>query len=89
MIETGSTLKVSIRPWGNSQGIRLPKEIMQYMNYSVNDQLTLEICSNGILLKKNAVRKTLQEYSEPYGGLGKYKEFDWGEGIGFDRFLDE
>ena len=34
-------------------------------------------------------RKTLQEYAEEFvGKLGPYEEFDWGEGMGIEKWLD-
>lgn len=88
-MSSNEVLKAVIRPWGNSQGIRIPKEVMNYVGLSVDDELEIEIQKEAILLKKVNLRKSLREYAAPYDGLGPYTEFDWGEGLGFERFLDE
>ena len=82
-------VKTKIRSWGNSQGIRIPREIMEIMEFKTNDELNIEIREEGLLLSKTPVRKSLEEYAASYGGLGPYREFDWGENIGFSRWIDE
>ncbi len=79
-----------IRPWGNSQGIRISKEIMNALGLSVNEEVRMSVEDDRLIISKNVRRKTLEEYAEPYGGkLGPYEEFDFGEGIGISRWLNE
>lgn len=82
------TMTTSVKAWGNSQGIRLSKEVMSLLDLRLNDTLSMEIQGEALVLRKAVRRKTLEEYAADYGGtLGPYGEFDWGEGIGIERWI--
>lgn len=36
-------MQVQVKAWGNSQGIRIPKDILQEANIEINDVLDLTI----------------------------------------------
>ena len=85
-----NTIQTTIKPWGNSQGIRIPKEILRSLGLAVHEPVDLSIEEDRMIITKRVARKTLAEYAVPYGGkLGPYEEFDFGEGIGISRWLDE
>ena len=86
-ISAGQT--TTVRRWGNSQGIRLPKELLDKLHISLNEELSIQPVHDGILLRKTVIRKSLEEYASPFGGLGQYEEFNWGDGMGFERWTDE
>ena len=84
------TMKTLVRPWGNSQGIRISKKLLNLLGIAVNEEVALSIDNNRLIISKIVQRKSLEEYAEPYGGkLGPYSEFDFGDGIGIGRWLDE
>ena len=84
------TMKTLVRPWGNSQGIRISRELLNLLGIAVNEEVALSIDNNRLIISKIVQRKSLEEYAQPYGGkLGPYKEFDFGDGIGIGRWLDE
>ncbi len=41
-----------VKPWGNSQGIRLSKELMTLAGIQNNDFLDIEVVDGNIILKK-------------------------------------
>ena len=85
-----SKMKTIVRPWGNSQGIRISKELLNLVGISINEEVDLSIEDNRLIISKSVQRKSLEEYAQPYGGkLGPYKEFDFGDGIGIRRWLDD
>ncbi len=49
----------TIKKWGNSQGIRIPKSLLDKVQWSENEKLELNICKNKIILEKSPKRKTL------------------------------
>ena len=59
----------TLRPWGNSQGIRISKEILDIMHLSVNDELSISINDNQLILEKNVRRKTLEEPSPCFSNI--------------------
>lgn len=45
-------VQTAIRRWGNSQGIRLSREIMNRMNLEENDEISISIDSGKIIIEK-------------------------------------
>jgi len=78
---------VELKRWGNSQGIRISKEIIDAIGIKINDELDLDIQNGYIVLKPVNKHKTLQERAQDYGGvLGPYDEYDWGQPVGRERW---
>ena len=72
------------------KGTERSEDILAYLDISLNEEVLLEVHEEGLMIRKKVQRKTLQEYAAEYGGkLGPYDEFDWGEGLGISRWLDE
>lgn len=46
------TMQTNIRRWGNSQGIRLTKEILAQMNLQENDTVGINICDGKMTVEK-------------------------------------
>ena len=68
-----------IRTWGNSQGIRIPKEILNKMDLRVSDVLNIRIENDAIVLRKQFVHKAFEERLKAYNGKISVCDFDWGE----------
>ncbi len=80
-------MTAQVKTWGNSQGIRLSKELLDLAGIKLNDLLNIELLDGNIVLKKAYKHKTLEERAEEYGGkLGPYDDFDWGEPVGRERW---
>ena len=76
-------MTAQVKPWGNSQGIRLSKEILETAGIHVNDYLEVEVVDGNIILSRQFRHKTLEERAAAYGGrLEPYEEIDWGEPVG-------
>lgn len=90
MADFTGTGTVTVGKWGNSRAIRLTKTMLDYLRAEDSTTLELSYEDDGILIRKKTSRKSLQEYAAPYGGtLGPYEEFDRGDGLGFERWIDE
>lgn len=74
--------QVIVRPWGNSQGIRIPKNILEKLNIGISDTLQIEIEDDAIVLKKAFKHKTFEERVAEYDGKISVCDFDWGEPVG-------
>lgn len=74
--------QVMIRPWGNSQGIRIPKSILEKLNISISDTLQLDVRDDAIVLKKTFKHKSFEERLAEYNGIISVGDFDWGEPMG-------
>lgn len=74
--------QVAVRPWGNSQGIRIPKNILEKLNIGISDTLQIEIVNDAIVLKKTFKHKTFEERVAECDGKISVCDFDWGEPVG-------
>lgn len=74
-------MEIQLVKWGNGQGIRIPKLVLQELNIAVNDTLSMEIRGEQIIIEKvKFTHRSLEERARAYGGkLGPYTEYDWGE----------
>lgn len=70
--------QVAIRAWGNSQGIRLPKDILEKLHLKVSDVLEIEIKDDTIVLRKQFAHKTFEERLAEYNGEMTVCDFEWG-----------
>ena len=76
-------MQAQVKTWGNSQGIRISKEILKAANIKLDDILDVKISEGMITLVKPFRHKTLEERAEQYGGkLNLNGEYDWGERVG-------
>ena len=76
----------TIQKWGNSQGVRLPKSILDELFLHENDRVEI-IAENETIVIKKATRRRRAEMSlekrfEGYSGDYKCVEYDWGEPLG-------
>ena len=80
-------MQVQIKAWGNSQGIRLSREILNAAQVSIDDYLEVTVMDGKTILEKPRRHLTLAERSIPYGGdLDIGEEFDWGEPQGSEEW---
>lgn len=71
--------QVTLKPWGNSQGIRIPKAILDMTHIKENDVLLIEADQEKIILKKAFRHKTFEERLADYDGEITICDFDWGD----------
>ena len=76
-------MQAQVREWGNSQGVRLSKEILKSAGISIDDVLDVTVSNGVITLMKPVRHKTLEERAAEYDGqLLLDGEYDWGEPVG-------
>lgn len=76
-------MQAQIKKWGNSQGIRLSKEILKSAGIELNEVLDVTISNGSITLTKSFRHKTLEERAAEFNGkLMLDGEYDWGEPVG-------
>ena len=73
---------VSVRQWGNSQGIRIPQAILKKLDINLSDELTIEVEDRAIVLRKKFRHKSLEERIAEYDGAIEVMDYDWGEPVG-------
>ena len=76
-------MQAQVKAWGNSQGIRIPKEILQDAGIALNEILNITVSGGVIKLEKAFKHRTLEERAAEFGGeLGLDGEYNWGEPVG-------
>ena len=80
-------MQTQVKKWGNSQGIRIPKEVLQEADIAVDDMLDVKVSNGVIMLVKPFRHKTLEERVAEYGRkLDLDGEYDWGEPVGRENW---
>lgn len=76
-------MQTQVKEWGNSQGIRLPKEALKSAGIALNEILDVTVSNGVITLAKPFRHRTLEERAEEFDGkLMLDGEYDWGEPVG-------
>ncbi len=75
-------LTTSISKWGNGQGIRIPKNILEFLKWTESEKVEIITEDDGIKIKKITIpekRKNIYELFENFDGTYKKENIDWGE----------
>ena len=76
-------MQAQVKKWGNSQGIRLSKDILKSAGIATNDILDVTISNGVITLVKSFRHRTLEERAAEFNGkLMLDGEYDWGTPVG-------
>ncbi len=70
---------VAVRKWGNSLGIRLPQTVLKKLDIQLSDELTIEVESGVLVLRKRFKHKSFEERVAEYDGKIDIVDYDWGE----------
>lgn len=71
--------------WGNSQGIRLPKPLLEDIGMKENDTVELTVESGNIIIKKAEAtnrHKSINERFADFSGTYEPVDIAWGEPVG-------
>lgn len=70
----------TIRKWGNSQGLRLSKELLSGLGIGIDDKVNIDIIDEKIVIYKvvEADLKLSDVFAE-YQGRDETEETDWGK----------
>ena len=85
-------MEARIQKWGNSDGIRIPSNILKTLNIKTNDKVDLIQEKDRIIISKPKKRHlTLDERFEMFKNLpdnekGNVESYDWGEDLGKEKF---
>lgn len=76
-------MQAQVKEWGNSQGIRLSKDVLKSAGIELNETLDVTVSNGVITLVKTFHHKTLEERAAEYNGkLMLDGEYDWGNPVG-------
>jgi antitoxin MazE len=70
----------SLKRWGNSQGLRFSKEMLEAIGISIYDKVNVEVKDRKIIISKVQDEKiNLKELFADYQSDYKTEEFNWGK----------
>lgn len=73
-------MTTNIQKWGNSQGLRIPKILLESLKWAEDEQLEMILGDGEITLRPvKAKRKSIQELFADYQSDYQPSEMDWGE----------
>lgn len=74
-------MTTTIQKWGNSQGVRIPKAILDTVKWNENEQIIILVENNKIVIEKakDKKRKNINELFENYKEKYEPVEIDWGK----------
>lgn len=75
-------MAITIQKWGNSQGIRIPKSLLDAVQWSDDEQLVLSVDKDKIIIEKAKSRKNIMELFADFDGEYVPIEMDWGQPVG-------
>lgn len=84
-------MEVRLQKWGNSDGIRIPSNILKSLDLKTNDKVDLIQDKDKIIITKQKKKhKTLEERialfeSLPNEEKGNIENYDWGNDIGKEK----
>ena len=72
-----------IQKWGNSQGIRIPKKMLETLDLKVNDSISIEEGENCLKIKKVAQKlSNIEKLFLNYEGEYEKIDLDWDNEVG-------
>lgn len=75
-------MTTTIQKWGNSRGIRIPKFLLDAVQWSEDEQLVLSVDSNRIIIEKAEPKKNIMDLFADFDGEYTPVEIDWGQTTG-------
>jgi antitoxin MazE len=74
---------INLGVWGNSIGIRLPKNVIEALGLDNNSTVSYRLTKNNEMIIKPVYKhKTIKERFANYTGEYRGEELDWGEDVG-------
>jgi antitoxin MazE len=81
---TAARARVQVVRWGNSQAVRLPKEILKQARLREGDELTVRVENGRIALEPTEPEITLEKLVAGITPRNRHREQDWGRPIGHE-----
>ena len=71
----------TIQKWGNSQGVRIPKDFLVSIDIKCGDKVIIELENNTITVRKAMIKKIDVLFAD-YDGDYVPEELSWGSPVG-------
>ena len=75
-------MTTTLQKWGNSQGSRIPKFILDAVHWNGSEKLAVSVEDDKIVISRAEERKNIKELFAGFDGEYTPVEMDWGEPVG-------
>ncbi len=76
-------MTTTIQKWGNSQGIRIPKVLLDSVKWNENEEIIIDVDNDKLIIKKaKSKRKNIKELFENYNEKYEPVDINWGKPVG-------
>ena len=82
MTPSTATARVKVVKWGNSQAVRLPKDVLKLAHLREGDELTVRVEDGRIALEAASPEITLEKLVAGITPRNRHREQDWGPPLG-------
>ena len=74
-------MTTTIQKWGNSQGVRIPKIVLDTVKWTENEKIIILVEGDQLVIKKadENKRENIKELFADYKGEYEPTKIDWGE----------
>lgn len=72
----------TLQKWGNSQGVRIPKSLIDSLHWNNDEKLSIVADNNKIIIEPVQKRKNITELFEGYDEVYTPEKIDWGQPVG-------
>ena len=79
-------MNIKIAKWGNSLGIRIPKQIADDTQLVEGDEIKIAAAGDRIIITPCKPKYTLDWLLDGMGEENLHEEFDWGESVGKEQW---
>lgn len=86
--ERSGIMITSVSKWGNSQGVRINKNLLELLNLKINDPVDVIVEDNKIIIMKTEEKPkvTMKSLFENFDGEYETVEIEWGERVGKEEW---
>jgi antitoxin MazE len=71
-------MTTTVETWGNSLGLRIPKDIATKADLKAGDAVELRVEGTAIVLRRGKIRRSITEIIGDYKGRYDFEMVDWG-----------
>lgn len=79
-------MTIKITRWGNSLGIRIPKQIAEQAQLDEGDEIEISREENRLIITPQKNKYTLEELLDGMTDEHLHSEVDWGESMGREQW---
>lgn len=85
-------MEARLQKWGNSDGIRIPSNILKTLNLKTNDRVDIYEQDNKIIISKQekkhiTLKERINDFNKiPQSKRGNVVSYDWQEDVGLEKW---